>query len=72
MHTKQNTTFLQRFPHKHLSSAPHSLLNSNLVTPEIFVQFRSSIQKLLMIFLNTDRQAEIFVYPIISTSHKME
>ena len=30
------------------------LLNSNLVTPENFIQFRPSIQKLFMILFNTD------------------
>ena len=34
------------------------LLNSNLVTPENFVQFHPSVQKLFMIFFNTDRQTD--------------
>ena len=33
-------------------------LNSNLVTPENFIQFRPSFQKLLMIFFNTDGQTQ--------------
>ena len=33
-----------------------TFLNSNLVTPENFIQFRPSVQKLLMIFFNTEGQ----------------
>ena len=35
-----------------------TFFNSNLVTPENFVQFRPSIQKLFMIFFNTDPQTD--------------
>ena len=33
-----------------------TLLNSNLETPENFIQFCPSIKKLIMIFFNTDTQ----------------
>ena len=35
-----------------------TLHNSNLVTPENFIQFRPSIQKFFMIFFNIDTQMD--------------
>ena len=63
-----------------------TLLNSNLETPENFIQFCPSFKKLIMIFFNTDTQTPYktnhpttlygygwnFFYPIFSTSLKLE
>ena len=58
MHTKENAPFLQQgLPHRDWAGVlpTQKFLYSNLVTPESFVQLCPSIQKLFMIFFNTDR-----------------
>ena len=50
----------QGLPHRDWEGVlpTQAVLNSNLVTPENFIQFCPSIQKLYMVFFNTDGQTD--------------